>query len=407
MAIFLTRHHLISPFQHGFIPRHSTVTNLLFTLDSITNAIDDGESVDVVYLDMQKAFDTVNHRLLYVKAEAYGICPVLLNWIRDFLRDRTFCVRFEDSTSSTKPVASGVPQGSVLGPLLFLLYINDLPDNLKSDCPLFADDGKLIAIGESAQHLPSDLVEVADWANRWKMSFNAAKTLHMHFGPGPSTPLFLPSPTSQPSPIPSADTVKDLGIYVTRDLKPTVHITAAIKKATSALYATKRLFPILSPQLFLACYPTYIRPLLEYGIQAWSPSYRCDCLRLEQFQRKATRMVAGLADIPYEDRLQFLHLFSLERRRLRGDLIEVYKILTSKDEIGKELFQLRNNDALRGHSLTISRTHARTNTRRHFFASRVIPEWNKLEENVVSAKSVDSFNSRLDKAWSSLFPTLI
>ncbi len=237
LADFLTKNHLLSVHQHGFRPKHSTLTNLLYTLDCITEAIDEGDSADVVYLDMRKAFDTVNHRLLLEKVKAYGIGPVLTNWIADFLQGRSFSVRFEDCVSGSKPVQSGVPQGSVLGPLLFLLYINDLPDNLSCDSPLFADDGKLIARNHQSDQLHHDLQEIVDWADRWKMSFNASKTQHIHFGNGTPPQLYLPPPTSaphhtQPSPIPSTERVKNLEIEMSRDLKPTAQATVAIEKAT-------------------------------------------------------------------------------------------------------------------------------------------------------------------------------
>ena len=398
----MARHNLLSPHQHGFVANHSTVTNLLHTLDLITEAVDNGESVDIIYLDMQKAFDTVNHRLLMIKVKAYGVHPSLCRWVEDFLTARTFRVRVEDSVSPPSQVSSGVPQGSVLGPLLFLLYINDLPDNLLCDSPFFADDGKIISVGPDKADLQRDLGEVVAWADRWKMAFNATKTQHLHFGNGESPSLEMNNTSIQ-----TVEKAKDLGVIISTSLKPTEHITAAINKATAALYATKRLFPILTPQLFLSCYHVYIRPLLEYAVQSWSPGYQNDIARLEQFQRKATRMVDGITTLPYEERLQRLGLFSLARRRLRGDLIETFRILTQRDQVGRTLFQLRNNEALRGHSLTLMKSQVRTNTRLHFFSQRVITPWNSLTESIVTSTTVQIFKSRLDAAWLELFPDIL
>ena len=148
---------VISKMQHGFMTGRSCFSNLLESLDIIFDMIAEGESVDIFYLDFQKAFDTVPHYRLFTKLSSFGIHEKMLNMIRDFLSDRTFKVIVGDSKSDSFKVTSGVPQGSVLGPILFLLYINDLPDNIKNHVALFADDVKMVAKSRTKKMNQDDL----------------------------------------------------------------------------------------------------------------------------------------------------------------------------------------------------------------------------------------------------------
>ena len=142
---------LIVPGQHGFVPNKACVTNLLETLDIITDALKRGNSVDLVLLDFAKAFDKVSHAKLIQKLEAYGINKTLVKWIESFLTGRKQRVVIGDNSSEWEDVTSSVPQGSVLGPLLFTVFINDLPDRVKNECRLYADDSKLIGVIENEE----------------------------------------------------------------------------------------------------------------------------------------------------------------------------------------------------------------------------------------------------------------
>ena len=151
MLVHLVSNNLIAPSQHGFVPNKACVTNLLETLDIITDTVNKGHSVDLVLLDFAKAFDKVSHAKLIQKLEAYGINSFLVKWIKSFLAGRKQRVLIGDRSSEWEDVTSSVPQGSVLGPLLFTIFINDLPDRLKNECRLYADDSKLIGVIEKEE----------------------------------------------------------------------------------------------------------------------------------------------------------------------------------------------------------------------------------------------------------------
>ena len=162
----------ISSKQHGFVPDKSCLSNLLETVDTINEMLADGERVDVFYLDFQKAFDSVPHHRLLIKLESMGITGKTLSAVSDFLSDRTFQVNVGTSTSGTHKVTSGIPQGSVLGPLLFVLYINDIGDTVKGDISLFADDVKMFCKASTYFQNQVDLNELCEWQNQWLLNFN-------------------------------------------------------------------------------------------------------------------------------------------------------------------------------------------------------------------------------------------
>ena len=190
----LTGNNLLNDAQHGFREGRSCLTNLLETIEQWTEIIDEGDCIDVAYLDFRKAFDLVSHEHLIYKLSKYGISGKILNWIKDFLRNRTQKVVIRGKESTSREVTSGVPQGSVLGPLLFLIFINDLPTELLSKLSLFADDSKLFSriIAnknklkvnniDGGRLLQDDLDRVVEWAKKWKMEFNVEKCKIMHLG---------------------------------------------------------------------------------------------------------------------------------------------------------------------------------------------------------------------------------
>jgi len=189
----------------------------------------------------------------------------------------------------------------------------------------------------------------------------------------------------------------DLGVIVSNNLKPASQCAKAAAKAMSVLGMIRRHFKKLDAEDFLLLYKTYVRPHMEYCVQAWSPHLSKDVQCLEKVQRRATKLVSGLREKTYEERLAILGLTTLENRRLRGDLIETYKIITAKERIDhRQFFQLAANPQLRGHSLKLYKHRSRLDTRKYFFSQRVISSWNSLPQSVVDATSVNTFKNRLD-----------
>ena len=307
------------------------------------------------------------------------------------------------SFSDWTGIASGVPQGSVLGPLLFILYVNDLPQWITNHMRIFADDTKIwakISSEKDSCSLQTDLDKLNDWSNRWLLTLNAAKCNVMHVGHDYATKYYIEEGQSLQE-LATTTVEKDLGIYTRNDLKPARQCTAAAAKASSVLGIIRRNFRTLNIENFKLLYKTYIRPHLEYCIQAWSPHLAKDIACLESVQRRATQIVAGFRNKPYEERLKLLGLTTLERRRTRGDLIETFKILTGRESVDRELFFTKSQKGrnMRGHSLKLFKPRCNTTLRQNSFSMRIIDDWNKLPQHVIDATSVNAFKNALDKHW--------
>ena len=375
--------------QHGFVPGKSCNSNLLETLDNINDILAEAGYVDILYFDFAKAFDSVSHHRLLIKLEAMGINDHFLNIIGNFLSDRTMRVSVGDAKSEEKLVLSGVPQGSVLGPLLFLIFINDLPDDLKQLVKLFADDVKMIVNPEELTDVQVDLDKLCIWENKWLLNFNVSKCFVLHIGKyNPENSYNFGS-----SVLKTTDKEKDLGVIFNRKLDFSDAILAFVSKAKSCLFWFLRNTLSRDRDVMVRTYKSVVRPHLEYCCQVWAPKPRHGnwgtILEIESVQRTFTRMVDGMDGLSYSERLKKLKLTTLLERRMRGDLIETFKILKSKTNYGANFFNLSGRT-----SNLIARPGGVKNT--DFFSERVVNYYNKLPETIKSKETVNSFKNNLD-----------
>ena len=333
----LEKHKLVTGSQHGFVKNKSCLTNLLIFMEEITNYLDAGYPVDIIYLDFQKAFDKVPHSRLILKLAAHGISGDVLRWIENWLRGRKQRVVLGGQESEWSDILSGVPQGSVLGPILFVLYINDIDDTVNSKILKFADDTKIYHRVDSADGIESmrvDLYNLVSWSKEWQMLFNIDKCKVMHLGyNNPKVNYVMESTQLQ-----EVSEEKDLGIIVSDDLKWEKQCIAAVKQANKILGMIKRNFVDRSKETILALYKSLVRPHLEYCISVWNPYLAKDVKLIEGVQRRATKMVLGIQHWKYDDRLNYLGLMRLEKRRGRSDLIETFKVMKGMYDITKESF---------------------------------------------------------------------
>ena len=327
-----SNHNIICNEQHGFLKNHSCETQLLETVNDLSASLNSNNQIDLLLLDFSKAFDKVSHPHLPHKLSYYGITGPLLNWISDFLKDRVQQVLLHNDRSQFCNVLSGVPQGSVLGPLLFLLYINDLPSNVTSKIRLYADDVILYREIHSAEdiiRLQKDLDIIAQWAHTWLMKLNLTKYEHITI-------------TNKKNPINSmyninshflskVNSAKYLGVTFTHNLSWHDHVVAICNKANSTRAFLQRNLRQCSPTIKSLAYLTYVQPILEYASTVWSPYVRTDIARLEMVQRKAARFVFNKfsAYSSVTSTLSQLNWQSLEVRRTNAIITMFYKVINN------------------------------------------------------------------------------
>jgi hypothetical protein len=391
----LDNNRLLSPNQHGFMKNKSTETQLLECFNYFTEHLDNKDCIDVVYLDISKAFDTVCHAKLFTKLSKYGITGELFSWIRAFLTDRTQSVIINGKMSSAVEVSSGVPQGSVLGPLLFLIFINDVEDSLRvCKFKLFADDCKLFVECKrdvDFHMLVQDVENIFNWFDKNQLKVAAEKCNILHLGKAnPNRKL-----TVNNTEIAATDNIRDLGLIVRSDLKPSSHCEALATKAFRVSNLIFRTFRCRNRNFLVSMLKVYVLSLFNHCSVLYNPYLIQDIRLLESVQRRFTKRIPGLRHTPYFSRLKQLGLQTLERTRLESDLCHCFKIINGLENLSFQDFFDFSVSRTRTNGLKLFKPRCRTDVRKHFFANRVVDPWNSLSEVVVNSPSLELFKKRL------------
>lgn len=392
---------LLSKDQYGFCKARSCVSQLLVTINEWFSSLDDKIPVDAAYLDFRKAFDSVPHKRLISKLYGYGVRGQVLQWIKSFLADRTQYVNVNNNFSNKVPVTSGVPQGSVLGPSLFIYFINDLPDTTTCLIKIFADDTKAYSqINSKAdqEKLQYSINKLVEWTDKWLIRFNSDKCKILHLGAKNPKYKYHIKQGDTISELTETTCEKDLGIFVDPRLNFNEHMSTKVKQARRLSGMMMRNISTKHVSIMVPLFSAIIRPVLEYGNAVWCPYKKKDIKKIEDVQRDYTRRIKGMNGLDYPERLQTLKLPSLEFRRLRGDLIEVYKIIHNiYDPITTHsLLTIDSSSCTRSNGFKLTKPGFNTNPYKYFFTNRIVNDWNSLPSQVVNADSLNTFKNKID-----------
>ena len=386
----------ISTTQFGFLKGHSSLQQLLIFWNTIINM----PLTDTIYLDIRKAFDTVSHNELLFKLWHFGITGSLWMWFRAYLSDRHQFVSIGNSNSGILSVISGVPQGSILGPLLFLIYINDLPDKLsESSLLLFADDAKCfmpISSTDDCDSLQSDLSSLADWSSEWKLSFNVLKCCVLRFTRSQLN-VTSPSYSINNTTISSVYTQKDLGVILSFDMQWRPHYTLITQRAYKMLGLARRTFPLVRDVCAKhRLYLSLIRSHLLYCSPLWRPQLLVDIKNLETVQRRATKYITDNPSLDYRERLLSLHMLPLMMEYEIADILFFIKSLKEPSHRFniEDYIQFNISNTRSSSYLKLRHSIPKSNLQGHFFFNRLPRLWNSLPLLDISL-SIPSIRAKL------------
>ncbi|MBM6549286.1 RNA-directed DNA polymerase [Streptococcus dysgalactiae subsp. equisimilis] len=401
VAEFLLCNNLLDKRQHGFLKSRSCVTCQFDFMNLITTIADSGKAFIVIYLDMTKAFDRVPHTRLLSKLCSYGISEPLHSWISSYLSMRTQVVCIDGHLSQPKPVSSGVVQGSVLGPLLFLMYINDVFSTFKNGSPfLFADDLKIVyttaqdTLSSAVAAINEDLRNLERWCVSWMMKFSVPKcmvlTYKCHLQPGT---IILDN-----VPIPSNHIVRDLGLQYSCTFNFSEHTALQVAKAKRTINLILRSFQLRTCKVIL--YKTHARPQLEYCPIVFSLMRKADRVAIENVQRLFTKQIVGFSSpLTYRQRCERIHLEPLWFRRTKLNLCFLHKLIHGLVHTSTEplLTPLQHSYSLRHSDFKIRLPLSRTALRCNFFLNVYTKLWNWLPHSIRTCTSHLQFKSALNR----------
>lgn len=372
-------------------------TQLIQLVEDLARNMTTGKQTDLVLLDFSKAFDKVNHLKLLYKLQIHGVQGKTLGWIESFLIGRTQRVVLDGDTSSELPVSSGVPQGSVLGPILFLLYINDLPDNIHSNVRLFADDTAVYLAVQGQQDsvtLQNDLNKLQDWEKAWDMEFNPSKcqVLHISRSQNPIKNTY----TMHGIALESIDHARYLGVDISSNLNFNHHVNRITANASKSLGFLKRNIQTKNPGIREAAYTTTVRPQVEYGSTVWCPYTQKDIDKVESVQRRAIRWILSSYSTyqSVTDLQTRLGLRTLEQRRVDAKVIMMYKIMHGLVAIPVPPYFEHPTRSTRHtqHPLVLRQINTTANYYKFSFFPSAVGYWNKLPAQLVLLPTLDQFS---------------
>ncbi len=394
----LEKHQILNGNQHAFRKGLSCESQLVMTMEDLTSNFDNKITTDIAVLDFSKAFDVVPHKKLIQKLGFYGVRGKVQNWIGSFLSDRLQRVVVNGVTSSWHKVESGVPQGTVLGPHLFLLFINDINKDVHGTTRLFADDCLLyhkIQSPHDEQLLQKDLNTLVDWAGTWGMKFNPSKCNIMRVSRSrePGNPSYTMLGTN----LEEKPEITYLGVIIQNNLSWNKQTEHAASKATRILNFIMRNFSPASKTIKEKLYFTLVRPHLEYGSVAWNPYSVKNISSLEKVQRRAARFVCG----DFSKRSSVTKMLSdlgwptLADRRECNQLTYLYKIINNIVFIKPDVLQPKNTRSRRGNNQQFIEITAATTTYIQSFLPRTVRIWNKLSQEAITAPNHMKFRSKI------------
>ena len=384
-------------YQHGFRQGHSCETQLITVIESVARNLDLGQQSDLLLLDFSKAFDTVPHQRLLNKLDFYGIRGNLKTWFEQWLTTRHQRVLVNGVSSSAIPMRSGVPQGTMLGPLMFLLYINDIGENMKAQIGLFADDAVLYGVIKNvhdAESLQQDLNTLVHWAVTWQMSFNAKKCtiLRISCSKSPIKYQYI----IHGEPLEAVEHHKYLGVDLSSDLNWNNHIAGIIGKANRSLGFIRRNLNKCPENVKEQAYLALVRPQLEYGCCAWDPHIQKQIKDIESIQKRAARFVKNeYSTTPgtVTNLLNVLKWPPLQKRRKVARLTMMFQVVSGQSavQIPSYITQKKRQGTRQFHPKKFIEVGARTNKYKHSFLAQTIRDWNSLPNHVIEEPSVEAF----------------
>lgn len=391
--------------QHGFRPGRSTVSQLVEQYDNILNALVNKHNMDIIMLDYAKAFDTINHSILLQKLKNLGISGLVGKWIGNFLLNRNQQVGINGFQSSPSNVISGVPQGTILGPVLFLIYIADIADNIThSTVSSYADDSKVskeIKSEVDGKELQEDTNLLYRWSDNNLMEFNTTKFEVLRIGPNNDLKKNIKYTNPEGDEIPETDLTKDLGVYFNNSGDFSDHIKLKVSKAKQIAGYIMRTFLSRKPEIMITLLKSLVLPIIDYSSIIWNPHTQQDIAFIESVQRNYTSKLEGMADLNYYSRLKKLKLYSSQRRRDRYHILYIFKIIHGKVPNPGISFKWspRRGKVLTYPTVTSQSSKAAT-LLHHSFTRRAPRLFNALPQclrNLPADTSADTLKSKLDK----------